>query len=119
MPDLARSEFRDFRLTNYAKSFGEVLEALPSLEERHRLVQDAGCQMRPTFPPATFLVPITLEQYEELGLELHVHHILARRKDKALIVEALRSVPAASCLDTLWLFASLLLWLEVCRQTSY
>merc|ERR1712086_785395 len=50
--------------------------------------------VHPSFSPASFLVPITAEQFLELGLSLQVHHVLALRADRPHIIQALKAEPA-------------------------
>eukprot|EP00928_Gymnodinium_smaydae_P098499 TRINITY_DN9172_c0_g1_i6.p1 TRINITY_DN9172_c0_g1~~TRINITY_DN9172_c0_g1_i6.p1 ORF type:complete len:557 (-),score=78.14 TRINITY_DN9172_c0_g1_i6:630-2246(-) len=79
-----------FRLTRYSQ---EIEAALCTATELTQRVNDAGCQVRPSFSEGIFLVPITLQQYRELGLDLQKHHVLALRSDREDITEALRPVP--------------------------
>merc|ERR1712151_173135 len=85
-----------FRLTSFSKQVGETLRTSSELATCRQRVEAAGCEVHPSFAPATFLVPVTAEQYIELSLSLQVHHILALRVDKTQIIEALRARPAAT-----------------------
>jgi len=84
-----------FRLTRCSIEIHNALGTSPQLAACRSHVEEAGCRIRPDFSPAIFLVPITGEQYAELGLNLRFHHVLACRSDRASIEEALRHVPAA------------------------
>lgn len=79
-----------FRLTRYSADIEAALCTSTELTER---VKDAGCQVRPDFSEGIFLVPVTADQYQELGLKLLKHHVLALRSDREAIAESLRPVP--------------------------
>jgi hypothetical protein len=83
-----------FRLTNFSKRIGETLRTSPQLAACRHRVEEAGCKVHPSFSPATFLVPVTIEHFSELDLSLQVHHILALRGDSTHIIEALKTARA-------------------------
>merc|ERR1712232_744354 len=89
-PALSGDDVVIFRLTRYSQDIEAALCTSTELTER---VGDAGCQVRPDFSEGIFLVPITAEQYKELGLDLQKHHILALRSDRDEIARSLRPVP--------------------------
>lgn len=91
-PPISGDDIVIFRLSRFSKDVQEILTTSSQLGPCHHQVTDAGCQVRPDFTDATCLVPITAEQYAELDLHLEVHRILACRKDRDLIMKALRQV---------------------------
>jgi len=89
-PALSGDDVVIFRLTRYSQDIEAKLCSSTKIIQR---VSDAGCQVRPCFSEGIFLVPITLEQYKELCLDLQKHHVWALRSDRDDIAEALRPVP--------------------------
>merc|ERR1712110_1032011 len=89
-PALSGDDVVIFRLTRYSQ---DIQAALCTAAELIQRVNDAGCQVQPDFSEGIFLVPITAQQYKELGLDLQKHHVLALRSDRDGIAEALRPVP--------------------------
>jgi len=77
---------------------GSYTEVMTTLTKSDHLsgpisrVIDAGCEVRPSWTPALLLVPLTQALVEELGMELRPHHIVAREKDKDLVVAALKEI---------------------------
>jgi len=84
-----------FRLTRVTHSISETLLQAPELAEARARVIESGCELRPGFADgAILLIPITNEQFEELGLTLAPHHIVALRVDKSSLEVALSCVPS-------------------------
>lgn len=84
-----------FRLTRVTHTISETLLQVPELAEARARVIESGCELRPGFAGgAILLIPITKEQFEELGLTLAPHHIVALRVDKSSLEVALSCVPS-------------------------
>jgi hypothetical protein len=83
------------RLTRRAQSpeVAEALRTAPELEACRAIVEDAGCEIHPSWANgAWILFPLTQEQFEEAGLQLNATHILALNRDESAVREALRAV---------------------------
>eukprot|EP00419_Tripos_fusus_P013832 CAMPEP_0172748588 /NCGR_PEP_ID=MMETSP1074-20121228/145355_1 /TAXON_ID=2916 /ORGANISM="Ceratium fusus, Strain PA161109" /LENGTH=496 /DNA_ID=CAMNT_0013580337 /DNA_START=51 /DNA_END=1538 /DNA_ORIENTATION=- len=84
------------RLDRHARA-EEVVQALlsePSLAACRGSLEEAGCELRPSWANgAWLLVPITRELYEEAGLCTSAVHVLLLAKDEAAVRCALKAVP--------------------------
>ena len=63
------------------------------LADCRKRVQDAGCELFPSFTRCLCLAPITEDFYGEMGFKLQRHHILALGDDHDLIMKALKTEP--------------------------
>jgi len=84
------------RLDRHAQA-EEVKSALlcaPELASCRRIVEEAGCQLRPDWANGAWLfVPVTQGQYEESGIDASSIHILMLAENEVEVRHALRHVP--------------------------
>jgi len=79
-----------YRLTTLNSEVSALLMEVEELSQARARVVDAGCEVRPSFGGgATFFIPITEQQYAELGHPLLAHHVVALQEDKPAIEKAL------------------------------
>jgi len=92
-PPLSLENVVLLRLTRFSTEIRSVLQDAPSLKGCHARVAEAQCQVFPAWAHgACLLVPLTKEQVDEAGIELHAHNIVALGSDKEDIEAALASM---------------------------
>jgi len=93
-PPLSGDNVVVLRLSSRSADIEEKLLAAPALAQCRDLVADAGCEVLPSWANgAVLLVPLTVAQVEEAGLELRAHHIVALEPDRARVEEAIADLP--------------------------
>lgn len=89
---ISADEVHVLRFTRYCESVKKAIMTSPALEECRNRVLVAGCEVAPDWAGgAHFLVPMTLQQFQETGFELKVHHLFIRFSDISNLKAALLS----------------------------
>jgi len=83
-----------WRLTKHSPTVDETLLASPDLSHCRSRVENAECELKPSWAGgALLLIPLTEEQYQELEIDLERHHVLGLMGDEVAIQAALHKVP--------------------------